>query len=61
MSTNLKYRASENQRKRESRRQASETQREQKGRHRSRARDKKQRTHFSLEEQHETFVAAVTK
>ena len=60
MSTNLEYRARETQRKRESRRQASEAQRE-KGRQRSRARDKKQRRHFLLEEQHENFVAAVTK
>ena len=60
MSTNLEYRAGERQRKRESRRQASEAQRE-KGRQRSRARDKKQRRHFLLEEQHENFVAAVTK
>ena len=60
MSTNLEYRARERQRKRESRRQASEAQRE-KGRQISRARDKKQRRHFLLEEQHENFVAAVTK
>ena len=46
--------------KEESRWQASEAQRE-KGRQRSRARDKKQRRHFVLEEQHENFVAAVTK
>ena len=58
MSTNLEYRARERQRKRE-KRQASETQRE-KGRQRFRARDKKQRRHFLLEEQHEHFVAAVT-
>ena len=60
MSTNLEYRERERHRKRESRRQASEAQRE-KGRQRSRARDKKQRRHFFLEEQHENFVAAVTK
>ena len=63
MSTNLEYRAGERQRKRESRREASEAQREN-GRQswRSRARDKKQRRHFFLlEEQHENFVAAVTK
>ena len=61
MSTNLEYRARERQRKRESRRQASEAQRE-KGRQRSRARDKKQRRDiFLLEEQHENFIAAVTK
>ena len=41
MSTNLKYRARETQRKRESRWQASKDQRE-RGRQRSRARDKKQ-------------------
>ena len=61
MSTNLEYRAGERQRKRESRWQASEAQRG-KGRQRSRARDKKQKkTFFLLEEQHENFVAAVTK
>ena len=60
MSTNLEYRAGERKGKRESWRQASEAQRE-KGRQRSRARDKKQRRHFLLEEQHENFVAAVTK
>ena len=32
-----------------------------KGRQRSRARDKKQRRYFLLEQQHENFVAAVTK
>ena len=61
MSTNLKFRAGERQRKRESSRQASEVQREIKGRQRSRARYKKQRRHFLLEEQHENFVAAVIK
>ena len=55
MSTNLEYRARERQRKRESGRQA---QRE-KGRQGFKARDKKQRRHFLLEEQHETFVAVV--
>ena len=60
MSTNLEYRAGERQRKRESRRQASEAQRE-KGRKRSRVREKKQSRHFLLEEQHENFVATVTK
>ena len=60
MSTNLEYRARETQRKRESRRQASEAQRE-KGRQRFRARDKKQRRHSLLEEQHENCVTAVTK
>ena len=60
MSTNLKYRARERHRKRESRRQASEVQRE-KGRQRFKARDKKlKETFFLLEEQHENFVAAVT-
>ena len=59
MSTILEYR--ERQRKREIKRQASEAQRE-KGQQRSRARDKKQRIYFFLlEEQHENFVAAVTK
>ena len=57
MSTNLEYRARERQRKRESGRQASEAQRE-KGRQGFRARDK---NIFLLEEQHENFVAAVTK
>ena len=60
MSTNLEYRARERQIKRESRRQAGKTQRG-KGRQRSRARDKKQRRYFLLEEQHENFVAAMTK
>ena len=60
MSTNLEYRARERQRKRESRRQASEAQRE-KGRQRSRARDKNKGVIFLLEEQHENFVAVVTK
>ena len=50
----------EKDREKEKKRQASETQRE-KGQQRSRARDKKQRRHFLLEEQHENFVAAVTK
>ena len=45
MSTNLEYRASERQRKRECGRQASEAQRE-KGRQGFRARDKKQRRHL---------------
>ena len=57
MSTNLEYRARERQRKRESRRQASEAQRE-KGRQRARA---NKGDIFLLEEQHENFVAAVTK
>ena len=46
------------QRKRERRRQASEAQCE-KERKIARARDKKQRRHFLLEDQHENFVAAV--
>ena len=51
MSTNLEYRGRERQRKRESRRQAIEAQRE-----------KKQKGEICLsEEQHENFVAAVTK
>ena len=60
MSTNMEYKEKEIQRKRESRRQASEAQRE-KEQQRAGARDKKQRRHFLLEEQHENFVAAVTK
>ena len=60
MSTNFEHRTGERQRKKESRQQASEAQRE-KERQRSRARDKKQRRHFFKEEQHENFVAAVTK
>ena len=60
MFKNLKYRAREIQRKRERRRQASEAQRE-KERQRSGARDKKKGDIFLLEEQHENFVAAVTK
>ena len=62
MSTNLEYRARERQRKREStfRRQTSEAQR-QKGRQRSTARDKRKGDIFLLEEQHENFVAGVTK
>ena len=60
MSTNMEYKEREIQRKRESRRQAREAQRE-KEQQRAGARDKKQRRHFLLEEQHEKFVAAVTK
>ena len=60
MSTNLGYIARERQRKRESGRLASETQRE-KGRQGFRARDKNKEDIFLLEEQHENFVAAVTK
>ena len=47
MYTNLEYTARERERKRESGRQVSEGQRE-KGQQRSRARDKKQRRHFSV-------------
>ena len=59
MSTNLKYRARERQRKRQSRWQASEAQGEN-------GRDKKRETKnkgdiFLLEEGHENFVATVTK
>ena len=61
MSTNLEYRARERQRKKESGRQASKAQRE-KGRQGFRARDKKNKGDiFLLEEQHENFVAVVTK
>ena len=61
MSTNLEYRARERQRKKESGRQASEAQRE-KGRQGFRARDKKDKGDiFLLEEQHENFVAVLTK
>ena len=59
MSTNLEYRAREGQRKIESRRKTSEARRE-KGQQRSRARDKKQRKHFLLEERHQNLVATVT-
>ena len=63
MSTDLEYTERETQRKRESRRQASEAQRE-KGRQRSRAKEREIKNKgdiFLLEEQHENFVAAVTK
>ena len=50
----------EKDREKEKTRQAGETQRE-KGQQRSTARDKRQRRHFLLEEQHENFVAALTK
>ena len=61
MPTNLEYRARERQRKRGSMRQASEAQRE-KERQRSKARDNNKKGDiFWLEEQHENFVAAVTK
>ena len=58
MSTNLEYREIERQsRKRECRKQVSDAQREIE-RQRARARDKKERRHFLLEEQYENFVAA---
>ena len=61
MSTNLEYRARERQRKRDSGRQASEAELG-KRRQGFRARDKKNEGDiFLLEEQHENFVAAVTK
>ena len=60
MFTNLEYSERERQRKKESRRQVSEDQRE-KGRQTARARDKKNEDIFLLEEQHENFLAAVTK
>ena len=60
VSTNLEYRAVERQRKRESRRRASEAQRE-KGRQSLERGIKNKRDIFLLEEQHENFVAAVTK
>ena len=55
MSTFLEYRERERQRKRESRRQAS------KERQRARGREKSKGDIFLLEEQHESFVAAVRK
>ena len=61
MSTNLEYRARERHRKRDSGRQASEAELG-KRRQEFRARDKKNEGDiFLLEEQHENFVAAVTK
>ena len=61
MSTNLEYRARERHRKRDSGRQASEAE-PGKRRQGFRARDKKNEGDiFLLEEQHENFVAAVTK
>ena len=60
VSTNLEYRAGERQRKRESRRQASEVQRE-RGRQSLERGIKNKGDIFLLEEQHENFVAAVTK
>ena len=60
MSTNLECIARERPRKRESRRQAREAQQE-KGRQRSGERGKNKGDIFLLKEQHENFVAAVTK
>ena len=61
MSTNLEYRARERQRKRDSGRQASKAELG-KRRQGFRARDEKNEGDiFLLEEQHENFVAAVTK
>ena len=60
MSRNLEYKGGERQRKRESTYQASEAQQD-KERQRATERDKTQRRHFILEEQHEIFVAVVRK
>ena len=60
MSTNLECRARERPRKRESRRQASEAQREKDDRDLER-KIKNKGDIFLLKEQHEHFVAAVTK
>ena len=60
MPTNLEYRARERQKKRESRRQASEAQRE-KGRQNLEREMKSKGDIFLLKEQHENFVAAMTK
>ena len=60
MSTNVEYIARERQRKRESRRQAREAQRD-KERQSSIERDKNKGDIFLLEEQHDNFVAVVTK
>ena len=60
MSTNLEYRARKRQKKRESGRQASEAQREKGDRDLERE-IKNKGDIFLLEEQHENFVAAVTK
>ena len=57
MPTNLKYRARERQRKRESRRQPAKLN-EKKD---DRDLEREQRRHFLLEKQHENFAAAVTK
>ena len=60
MSTNLEYRAKERQRKRESSRQASKLN-EKKGDRDLEQEIKNKGDIFLLEEQHENFVAAVTK
>ena len=60
MSKNLEYRERQRQRKRESRWQASKAHQE-KGQQRSRARDKKQSSHFLLGKQHENFLVVVRK
>ena len=60
VSTNLEYRAVERQRKRESRRRASEAQREKERQSLERG-IKNKGDIFLLKEQHENFVAAVTK
>ena len=60
MPTNFEYRARERQTKRESGRQASEAQRE-KGRQGLEREIKNKGDIVLLEEQHENFVAAVTK
>ena len=59
MSTNLKYRARERQRKEKVGRRPAKLN-EKKG-DRDLEREIKNRRHFLLEEQHENFVAAVTK
>ena len=62
MSTNLEYRARERQRKRESRRQTIEAHPEKGRQIRDLEREIKNKGDiFMLEEQHENFVAAVTK
>ena len=62
MSTNLGYRARETQRKRESRRQTRPTKLNEKKGDRGLKREIKNKGDiFLLEEQHENFVAAVTK
>ena len=61
MPTNLEYRAGERQRKRESRRQSSEAQREKERQQGLEREIKNKGDIFLLEDQHENFVAAVTK